>query len=321
MVLSCEYNRKGWMHMKKEEASRPEQTLLYANEIITDEWKINLSDFALFLSVMKNQKAHESVLSIILSEPDLKLKKVRVEEVILNKSGKRAIRLDAWALSEDNRQFATEMQNDTSKDDVRKRSRYYQGLLDTPILKSGKKTRYKELPSTVVTFITQEDIFGRDQAKYTFTERCRECPDLELEDGTTKIFLNMTSKNGDPELISLLQYMKDTRSDNPNILCWDNRLVQIDSVVNEVKQSEEWEAAQMSILSIGLERGQAIGKARVLTELIVKKVKRGQTPEQIAELLEIDLNVVKKIYSLAEKYAPDYDVKKILEDYRNDKTE
>lgn len=321
MVLSCEYNRKGWMHMKKEEASRPEQTLLYANEIITDEWKINLSDFALFLSVMKNQKAHESVLSIILSEPDLKLKKVRVEEVVLNKSGKRAIRLDAWALSEDNRQFATEMQNDTSKDDVRKRSRYYQGLLDTPILKSGKKTRYKELPSTVVTFITQEDIFGRDQAKYTFTERCRECPDLELEDGTTKIFLNMTSKNGDPELISLLQYMKDTRSDNPNILCWDNRLVQIDSVVNEVKQSEEWEAAQMSILSIGLERGQAIGKARVLTELIVKKVKRGQTPEQIAELLEIDLNVVKKIYSLAEKYAPDYDVKKILEDYRNDKTE
>ncbi len=321
MVLSCEYNRKGWMHMKKEEASRPEQTLLYASEIITDEWKINLSDFALFLSVMKNQKAHESVLSIILSEPDLKLKKVRVEEVVLNKSGKRAIRLDAWALSEDNRQFATEMQNDTSKDDVRKRSRYYQGLLDTPILKSGKKTRYKELPSTVVTFITQEDIFGRDQAKYTFTERCRECPDLELEDGTTKIFLNMTSKNGDPELISLLQYMKDTRSDNPNILCWDNRLVQIDSVVNEVKQSEEWEAAQMSILSIGLERGQAIGKARVLTELIVKKVKRGQTPEQIAELLEIDLNVVKKIYSLAEKYAPDYDVKKILEDYRNDKTE
>ena len=313
------------MYMKKKGTSKSDRTLMYANEIITDEWTINLSDFALFLSVMKNQKAHESVLSIILSEPDLKLKKVRVEEVVLNKSGKRAIRLDAWALSEDNRQFATEMQNDTSNDDVRKRSRYYQGLLDTPILKSGKKTRYKELPSTVVTFITQEDIFGQDQAKYTFTERCKECPDLELEDGTTKIFLNMTSKNGDPELISLLQYMKDTRSDNPNILCWDNRLAQIDKVVNEVKQSEEWEAAQMSILSIGLERGQLIGEARgearVLTELIVKKIKKGQTPEQIAEILEMDLSVVRKIYSLAKKYAPDYDVKKILEDYQNDKSE
>lgn len=300
-----------------------------------EDWTINLSDFALFLSVMKDKEAHESVLSIILSEPDLKLKKVHVEEVILNKSGKRAIRLDAWALSEDNWQFATEMQNDTSNDDVRKRSRYYQGLLDTPILKAGKQTRYKELPSTVVTFITQEDIFGRDQAKYTFTERCRECPDLELEDGTIKIFLNMSSKNGNPELISLLQYMKDTRSDNPNILCWDNRLSQIDKVVNEVKQSEEWEAVQMSILSIGLEKGQAIGEAigeargetrgmeiggnLVMIEFIVKKMKKGMDSKQAARELELELPVVQRIYELAKAYAPDYDVKKICDVYQKQK--
>ena len=49
----------------------------------------------------------------------------------------------------------------------------------------------------------------------------------------------MTSKNGTPELISLLQYMKDTRSDNPNILCWDNRLTQIDEVVKEVKVPQD----------------------------------------------------------------------------------
>ena len=208
-------------------------------------------------------------------EPNLKLEKVHVEEVILNKNGNRAIRLDAWALSNDRRQFATEMQNDTENDDVRKRSRYYQGLLDTPILKAGKQTRYKDLPSTVVTFITQKDIFHKDQAKYTFTERCVEFPELELEDGTTKIFLNMTSKNGSPELISLLQYMKDTRADNPEIVYWDERLSQIDQIVNEVKQSEEWEGMQMSILSIGFERGEAIGVERgqflTLINQIVKK--------------------------------------------------
>ena len=120
---------------------------------------VNLSDFALFLSVMKYPEAHESVLSIIMDEPDLKLARVHVEEVVLNAIGKRAIRLDAWAESEDERQFVTEMQNDTQNDDVRRRSRFYQGLLDTPILKAGKKTKYRELPSTIVTFITQEDIF------------------------------------------------------------------------------------------------------------------------------------------------------------------
>lgn len=74
------------------------------------DFQINLSDFALFLSVMKVKEAYEDVLSIILDEPDLKLKEVKVEQVILNQSGKRAIRLDAWAQDERDRQFDMEMQ-------------------------------------------------------------------------------------------------------------------------------------------------------------------------------------------------------------------
>ena len=46
---------------------------------------------------MKNKTAHRNVLSIITGEKNLKLKEVHVEEVILNKSGQRAIRLDARA--------------------------------------------------------------------------------------------------------------------------------------------------------------------------------------------------------------------------------
>lgn len=218
-----------------------------------------MSDFALFLSVMKNPRAYQCALSIFMEEPDIELAEVKVEQVILNKVGKRSIRLDAWAKSTDNRQFNMEMQNNTENDDVRKRSRYYQSMLDTPILKSGKETRYKHLPSTVIIFITQEDIFGKDLAKYTFAECCREIECLELEDGTKKIFLNMTSKNGSQELISLLQYMKETRIDNPNILVKDSRILELDNIVQEVKASEEWEAVKMSILEIGIERGTAIG--------------------------------------------------------------
>ena len=42
---------------------------------------------------------------------------VKVEQVILNKVGKRAIQLDAWAKTTDQRQFNMEMQNDTKNDD------------------------------------------------------------------------------------------------------------------------------------------------------------------------------------------------------------
>lgn len=104
---------------------------------------------------MRVKDAYTDVLSIILDEPDLRLKEVKAEEVILNKSGKRAIRLDTWAKDIHDRQFDMEMQNDTEGDDIRRRSRFYQSLIDTPILKSGKKTRYKYLPSTVIIFITQ----------------------------------------------------------------------------------------------------------------------------------------------------------------------
>ncbi len=65
----------------------------------------DLSDFAFFLAVMKDKAAYRNALSIILDEDDLQLTEVKAEQVILNKSGKRAIRLDAWAVSPDGRQF------------------------------------------------------------------------------------------------------------------------------------------------------------------------------------------------------------------------
>ena len=85
------------------------------NVNILHDHNFNLSDFALFLSVMKNPKAYKCVLSIFMEEPEIELVEVKVEQVILNKVGKRAIRLDAWAKSNDNRVFNVEMQNDAKK--------------------------------------------------------------------------------------------------------------------------------------------------------------------------------------------------------------
>ena len=80
-------------------------------------------------------------------------------------------------------------------------------MIDAPILKSGKETHYQQLPFTVIIFITQEDFFGKDLAKCTFTERCEEMPELKLEDG---------------------------------------RLIRLDEIVTEVKQPEEWEEVKLN---------------------------------------------------------------------------
>lgn len=274
------------------------------DNLLPEEYELNLSDFALFLSVMKVKKAYECTLSIILNEEGLELVDVKVEHVVLNKSGKRAIRLDAWALDQNMRQINTEMQNDTDSDDVRKRSRYYQGLLDSPVLKAGKMTKYKQLPSTVIIFITQEDIFGHDMAKYTFTEQCEEIQGLHLEDGTQKIFLNMSSKNGSPELVSLLQYMKRTSLDNPEVTVKDDRIRNLDAIVKEVKQSEEWEAVKMNILEIGIARGRDEGKAEGKAEAILELLNDigDVSPALMKEISnQRDLEVLGKWLKLAAK--------------------
>ena len=293
-----------------------------STQLLPRNYQFNLSDFALFLSVMKNKTAYECTLSIILDEPELKLAEVEVEQVVLNKSGKRAIRLDAWARDTLDRRINTEMQNETETDDVRRRARFYQGLLDTPVLKSGKMTKYKHLPSTIIIFITQEDIFGRDLAEYTFSEQCEEISGLPLDDGTKKIFLNMTSRNGRPELISLLQYMKNTTIDNPEIIVKDRRIVTLDEIVNEVKQSEEWEAVKMNILEIGIEKGRqdglkigrAEGEAIKLVSMIRRKLEKGLSVTAISEALELEDAYVQKVINLIteDSSKSDLEIAKIL---------
>jgi predicted transposase/invertase (TIGR01784 family) len=276
------------------------------------EMATNLSDFALFLTVMKNKKAYQNTLSIILDEKDLQLKEVKVEQVVLNKSGKRAIRLDAWALSEDERQFDMEMQNESGQDYLPKRSRFYQGLMDTPVLKSGKTTKYRHLPSSTIIFITQDDIFKRDLAKYTFTEQCEEISDLKLEDGTTKIFLNMASKNGSQELISLLQYMKNTDINNPDIIVKDERLLELDAIVGEVRESEEWEAVRMDLIDIGITQGISQGELKKLIALVSKKKAKNCSVSETADMLETESTLVQKIYDALDSYDPQTQWKEII---------
>ena len=115
-------------------------------------------------------------------------------------------------------------------------------------------------------------------------------PELSLEDGTSKIFLNMTSKNGRPELISLLQYMKHTTLDNENIIVKDKRILDLDRIVGEVKQSEEWEAVEMNIYEIGMERGIEKGIAQTLVQNIDSAIKNlGIDLQQACEALGMSI--------------------------------
>ena len=127
---------------------------------------------------------------------------------------------------------------------------------------------------------------------------------MELHDDTTKLFLNMKNKNGRPELISLLQYMKETDIRNPEILVKDERIKKLDAIVTEVKESTEWEEANMSIykqgIERGLEQGLICGKQESILELLQELGPISETLEQRIKG-ETDKEILKAWHKLASK--------------------
>ena len=128
----------------------------------------------------------------------------------------------------------------------------------------------------------------------------------------------------------MIQYMKRTTLDNPEIEVKDERLIELDRIVREVKESEEWEAVKMNILEVGIERGKEIGLERgkeigleqgketgekkKLLEQVCKKIKKGLTVAEIADMLEEPEEKIQEICEIAEKYAPEYNIESILKE-------
>ena len=64
--------------------------------------------------------------------------------------------------------------------------------------------------------------------------------------------------------------------------------------------------------------GRDKGELLKLIELVVRKLRKGDTAEQTAELLEEPLEVIQKIYEASGEFAPEYDVQSIYRKYIGD---
>ncbi len=74
-------------------------------------------------------------------------------------------------------------------------------------------------------------------------------------------------------------------------------------------------------LAEGRNEGKAEGRKQAAISFILKMIRKGFSPEQAAELLELDPEYTKTIYEISEIFAPDYDEIKIYEAYISKKHE
>ena len=153
-----------------------------------------LSKF-LFDQTMDIPEAHEAALRIILGNENIRLlDKPQTEKEIRTAPWLRSIRLDVYALDEELTLYDTEMQAE-KKDDLIKRSRYYQSLIDSSLLEPGS-VDFNGLNDTCIIMITPFDLFGAGKYRYTFSSCCVEDKGISLNDGAVRIFLNTKGEIG-----------------------------------------------------------------------------------------------------------------------------
>lgn len=77
----------------------------------------------------------------------------------------------------------------------------------------------------------------------------------------------------------------------------------------EVQREEAFEEGE----KLGRLEGQDDGKMMKLVHQVVKKIQKGISEEQTAEMLEEAFDTIHRIYDMAGEFAPEYDVERIYE--------
>ena len=172
---------------------------------------LNLVDKFLFDKTIENKEAFEAIASIVASESVILKEEPHVEKEKGVSPELRAIRLDVVGFSEIEQVLALEMQQRNTYN-IPKRSRFYQGVIDVSLLEPGE-TDFNKLNDSCMVFIAPFDIFERGLYRYTFEGVCRECPDLKLNDGALRIFINTKGKNREDfsqEFLDFCEYVTES---------------------------------------------------------------------------------------------------------------
>ena len=269
--------------------------------------ELNLTDDFLFDVATEELENCKTIIELTTGLRLKSLKWKSGQKVIHNLPGKRGVRLDFIAESEDGRIFDVEMQN-RNEGNIPKRTRFYQALIDAPILKSGERGFDKMNPLYII-IICNYDPYGKKKYCYTFDNQCKEVPGLRLGDEVTKLLLSTKGENEEEvpkELVDFLHYVTESNENGLPDEC-DERLKRLHESIREIKASADMEVEYMKmeereriIRDEGKQLGIMTGKMEDILELLEDK---GEVPEKVKTEIfaETDLEVLKKWLRLAAK--------------------
>jgi predicted transposase/invertase (TIGR01784 family) len=259
-------------------------------QTLEEKWEnATIANNFIFYKVMRNNPdVCQELLEILLEFKIERIEMSQEEEVNVD-FGSKGIRMDVYAKDADGQKvYNIELQAKDTKE-LPERARYYQGVMDVDLLKSGQD--YKDLKTTFVVFICVDDIFEKGLAKYTFENLCVEDPKIKMGDRAYKYFF--ISKNCDKlfnkEQKAFLKMVFNNKSSNAFT---DKVKRLVDNAKRNTqwrKQFMDWEREKTYSFNRGVEQG---AQQKAVEAALVAVKEFGATPETAAEKMGAPLDKV-----------------------------
>ena len=259
---------------------------------VTKDWdSVTIQDNFIFGKTMEmNPELCRQLLEMILNISIKSIEYPEREKVLEMRTDSKGIRVDVYVQDNKNRSYDIEMQVADS-DNIAKRMRYYQGLIDLDKLKHGQ--HYSSLGESYIIFICPFDKFKQGRHLYTFRERCDQDNSLSLNDGSVKIFLSTKGTLGDvsEEVKEFLNYVDSG-------IIKGEFVQQLDAAVQAVKSNQkarlEYMTFEMALLESELE-----GREKNLIENLKAVMDSLQvTAEKAMDILKIPNDKRSRLFSL-----------------------
>ncbi len=215
---------------------------------MTDEEKIlarqfkpvTIQDDMMFGTVMADPEYCRPFLETILGVRIKKIEYPERQKTIGLTINAKSIRMDVYIEDEEHTVYDVEMQTGKNQN-LPKRARYYQGMIDLNILAKGED--YNHLKKSMVIFICTFDPFGYDEYIYSFTSACQlsSGSGCLLGDDAWKIFVNAKGYKGNvsDEFKTLMRYIMGGEAK-------DSYTQTLEKKVSLVNSNEEWKVSYMT---------------------------------------------------------------------------
>ena len=292
---------------------------------------LTLLDRFLFSEVMENPQCLETVLEIILGRDVLLRCLPQTEKEQKCSPLYRHIRLDVWGQDLEGAVYDVEVQKKDTKN-LCKRSRYYQGLIDGKLLEPGQTDFNELNDTYIIIIAPFDLFGkGRYQYTFEMRCREDPGIPLEDRAVRIFLNTHgRNPQEVSPELVELLSFIEHTNQvpadgyDSPKVRELQRQVTQIKSSEEiGVKFMQAWEERELDKQEareegrlLGLEEGRMLGqkegrllgqeegrrlgqqeglaqgKSLLLKNLIRKKLQKGLSPEEIADILEVELSTI-----------------------------